>query len=209
MKIAQLSLLMSVVCSGAIAEPFSYRYVELGYFNQTDHVGGVSGNDKIESDGYDAKLSADFSNIILQLQHSEGDVNRVFGINPSSVGLDLGLKSTGVFVGGHGEPNEKTSFFGGFGYDHSKLDTNVGDSSTEQYRFGGGVRYWVVPHVEVNASLFYIHSESNDSDATDNDGSVSIGARFQPVDLISVGANYLRLVDANSDAYTIDARLQF
>jgi opacity protein-like surface antigen len=209
MKVARLALTLAVVCSGAMAEPFSYTYGEIGYFNQTDHVDGVPGNNKIESDGYTATISADFGGAILQLTHNQGDINRIFGDNPKDFDESFKLRSTGVFFGGHGEPDAKTSFFGGVGYDRSTLDTDTEDSQVDVYRFGGGVRYWVVPHVELDAEAFYVHAENHEFDESSNDGRIGVGVRFQPINMVSVGAKYFRLIDAESDAFTADVRLQF
>ncbi|HUH36421.1 MAG TPA: hypothetical protein VL027_00600, partial [Spongiibacteraceae bacterium] len=78
----------------------------------------------------------------------------------------------------------------------------------DTYSAGGGVRYWLVSMVEVNASLRFKHFR-DDMGYSDNDVQVSLGARLQPVELVSIGVNFDYLLDFRSEALSADVRLQF
>jgi hypothetical protein len=230
MKKSFLAIAITTLSITAVAEPFSYKYIELNYTNITqdldasgytyadleadflDRPTGKTGQVKqeLEIEGYGATLSWDFDNVLLQVSRQNAEVSKVFGLDPSDYGYGNDATATGFFIGGHGEPDAKSSFFGGIGYTREKFQSVIGDFDTDVYSFGGGMRYWLFPMVELDASLAYVHARSKDLGASDNDGQYSIGLRFQPLKMVSIGAHYSSFVDASdTSSLTVDARYQF
>src|SRR5690606_12600684 len=121
-----LALAITTLSTTAIAEPFSYKYLEINYTETTqdidapgytyadleadflDRSTGKSGQvtQELEIEGYGGTLSWDFDNVLLRVTHQRAEISKIFGLDPSEYGYDNDAKATGVFVGGHGEPDE-------------------------------------------------------------------------------------------------------
>lgn len=226
-----LAALILAAPVAALAEPHSYTYIEAGWFDRTAEwdleVEGVK--DEVEADGWSIAGSyRTEGGVLFQGYYSEGDIDRAWGVKPSEIERLTGIKtdfdveSWGVLVGGANYLDDKTSFWGGFGYGRDELKLRVSvpgigsESETyriDQYSLGGGVRHNVLPMLEINGGARIVHFRADESDLLDDfkdtDVEVTVGARFQPVKLVSIGASYARQLDADSEIIRADVRLQF
>lgn len=226
----------------AMADPHSYTYIEAGWFDRTAEwdleVDGLK--DEVEADGWSIAGSyRTEGGVLFQGYYSEGEVDKAWGTTPSetardvrnelllmgfdaAVGVDFDVTSWGILIGGANYLDDKTSFWGGFGYGRDELKFKVKALGTtvisesydvDQYSFGGGVRHNIVPMLELNGSARVVHFRADESDSLedfqDTDVEVTVGARFQPVKLVSIGASYARQLDADSEMIRADVRLQF
>ncbi len=208
-KIAIVVAAAAFSASVLAIEPHSYTYLEAAWFDRTDG----DGDEKIESDGYSLVGSYRTSEgVLFQANYSDAEVDKVWGLSLSGSGVKADLRKYGVMVGGTGQATERTSFWGGVGFDREELKlkaSGIGSDKIDidQWSFGGGVRHTLVDMLEVNAGLRVIHFRA-DGDS-DNDAELSIGARFQPINWISAGVSFARLLDAETDVIKVDARWQF
>lgn len=214
MKKALIAAAVAAFSSTAMAiEPHSYNYVELGWFDRTEELDVGLPNDELEGDGY--SLAGSFraeSGVLFQFNYSDGEIDRAWGEDLSGTGVSADYKKYGVLVGAASQATERTSFWGGVGFDREELEVAVSGfgsdtAEVDEIHFGGGVRHSLVDMLELNAGLRAIHFRGEDDN--DSDVEVSAGLRFQPVSLVSIGASYSRLLDFETEIVKADVRLQF
>ncbi len=223
MKKALLALSFSAAASLASAEqPFSYTYIEGAYIDRSAEweldVG--ESDDKVEGDGYSVTGSwQSASGVLLQAHYADGDIDKVWGVEVSDIpGGDADFERYGVLVGGTGQPNAKTSVWGGFGYDQEQVTLSVAGLGSDEVDFNNyslviGARYWLIDMLEINGSARLVHSRADETDVfrkySDTDTEAAVGVRFQPFSMVSVGATYARFLDSETETVKFDARLQF
>jgi hypothetical protein len=226
-KIFAAALACAAITPALAEHPHSYRYVEGGWFDRTaewDLEAGMP-KDEVEADGW--SIAGSFrtdGGALFQGYYSEGDIDKAWGAKPSEignllgVGVDFEVRSWGVLVGGASYINDRTSAWAGFGYGRDELKLKfkglfTEDYDIDQFSFGGGVRYTPIQMLEVNGGARLVHFRADETDLLDDyrdtDVEVTIGARFQPVRLVSIGASYARQLDAESEIIRADVRLQF
>ena len=203
-----------IAATPVLAQDFSYTYLEASYWDTTDKADIGLKNDEIRSSGYAVTGSYHFdAGLLVQLHYNDGKVDKAWGTKPSTLGVSADLKGWGLFVGGAGQAGKDVSLWGGLEYQRDREEISITGFSSERFDFdtysaGGGVRYWLVSMLEVNAALRFKHFR-DDMGYSDNDVQVSLGARLQPVELVSIGVNFDYLLDFRSEALSADVRLQF
>lgn len=185
------------------AQDFSYKYIEASYLQgETDSYG-----DDTEAGGAGIKISWDFDGLVMQAGRSEGEFDRILGIDPNDFGIDIDLKETSFFIGGSGPILENMSVLSGLTYSKVEIDSNIIDLSADVWSLGADFRYRIIPMLELTFGVHYIYADYDYFN--ENDFSYSAGLRFQPLEMISVGVTYIGYKDANVDSYKADIRYQF
>lgn len=202
-------------------EPHSYTYIEGGYWQSTGDVDQDLTNDStIEADGYSIAASYRSDNgLLLQGFYSEGEVDSFLGFSPSDLGLDLDSQYIGALIGAAQQINERASFYTGIEYGVTTLDFDINsgggsfsdDTKVRELSLIIGGRYTLVRMLELEASVRAIHynSPEKELDFSDNDGIVTVGLRFQPIDALSFGIYYAAAVDSDIDEARANIRWQF
>jgi hypothetical protein len=203
-----------IAATPALAQDFSYTYLEASRWDTTEKSDIGLKNDEIKSHGYTLTGSYHFdAGLLVQLHYNDGKVDKAWGDKPSALGVSADLDGWGLFVGGAGQARKDVSLWGGLGYERDTVEISIAGYGSESsdfdtYSAGGGVRYWLVSMLEVNAALRFKHFR-DDMGYSDNDVQVSLGARLQPAELVSIGVNFDYLLDYRSEALSADVRLQF
>lgn len=207
--------------SAALADPHSYTYIEGGWFDRSAEwdleVPGV--DNTVEGDGYSVGGSFHTdTGLLVRARYSEGDIDNAWGITPSDVDGSMEVESYGFLIGGATQSSAKTSLWAGLGFDHDELTARVSglgsaDYDVDHYSLAVGARHSLIQMVEINGGGRLVHSRADETDLLDSytntDVELSVGARFQPINMLSIGANYARFLDAESELITADIRLQF
>lgn len=186
-------------------EKHSYNYVEGSYWDQ-------SSND-VEGDGHSILGSFEISkSAFVTLGYSDGSVDEILGIDLSSFDAEIDYEGITIGFGGYGQVNERLSTWGGLTYTRETYEGRISgfseDVDANSFQFGGGLRYWAFSQVEINGTLLYRYTESDDVDASDNDYGLGLGARFYLGD-ISLGVTAVRLLDAELDQLSASIRYNF
>lgn len=207
--------------SAALAEPHSYTYIEGGWFDRSAEwdleIPGV--DNTVEGDGYSVAGSFHTdTGLLVRARYSEGDIDSAWGIKPSDVDGNMDVESYGFLIGGASQSSPKTSIWAGFGYDRDELTATVSglgsaDYEVDHFSLAVGARHSLIPMIEINGGGRLVHSRADETDLldkySDTDVELSVGARFQPIKMLSIGANYAHFLDADSELITADIRLQF
>ncbi|HUH37964.1 MAG TPA: outer membrane beta-barrel protein [Spongiibacteraceae bacterium] len=215
MKTLSAAIVLCAAASAATAKDFNYNYVEVGYWDRSDVIDIDLRDDDVENDGYSLKLSLHTQGgLLFQLGARQGESDKYWGANAPK-GADTDLEAYSVLVGGANQYSADLSFWGGLGYERQDISLPYGGLATgysdlNTWSLGGGARYWLLPMVEVNGGLNYVHVKGGDGlTFNDNDLQVSVGARFEPIKWVSIGVGYDYRLDSGADALSADLRLQF
>lgn len=212
--IIRILLLASIVAATpalAGTEHHTYNYLSIARTETEIPLDFGVDDDELELETDSATLSFHVEGgALFQFAYADGEVTRILGIDPKDVGEDVDVKVLGVLVGGARYYGDDTSVWGGIGYTYTKVKTRFfGDTDSDGYQFGLGVRHSVLPMLEINGSGFFVHEEPRDFDESETDFEVTVGLRLRPIEHFSIGGSYARLVDNDAESVRVDARLEF
>jgi len=214
------SALFLASASAMAYEPHNYTYIEASYWDYSMEYDAGLDNNEIEGDGYAVAASYQTEeNLVVRAYYAKGEIDSMFGLDLSGTGVSIDSEQFGIFVGGGGQVNERTSVVAGMnvGVRTLSLDVNdpgfslKGDADIIDYGFTAGARFWLTEMIELNGSIGWIRydSDEDDLDYSHNDVIGSVGVRFQPISQVSIGANYTALFDADDEQVSADIRYQF
>lgn len=200
------SLVLPLAAHAYDYQPFSYNFVDATYWDQS--------SDAVEGDGYSVSGSFELKeSAFVTVGYSEGTVDEILGVSLSSVDADIDYEGITIGFGGYGQVNERLSTWGGLSITRESYEGRIGsltgDLDADTIRFGGGLRLWAFPKVELNTQIYYVYTDSDDLDVSENDYSLGIGARFYLVGGLSLGVHASRLFDAESDQVAASIRYDF
>lgn len=207
-----IGLLTATTALAASKHQHTYNWVSAGTTDievPVDFGPGLSGD--IEATTNTAEISySSADGVLLQLNYSDGEVDRVLGVDPGDFGEKVDVRMIGALVGGVRYYSPQTSVWGGIGYTYTKLETRfLGSADSDGYRFGVGARHSITPIFEVNVSGFVVHEEPRDIDEEETDFEIALGFRVRPIDWLSVGASAAYMLDNEVEAWQADVRIEF
>ncbi|MBP8925139.1 MAG: outer membrane beta-barrel protein [Pseudomonadales bacterium] len=184
----------------AMAQEFSYDYVQLDYANSEIDAGRSDVDvEKIALIGGWAPTANSYTR--LDLAYSELD-------NSPIDGRDYALT-----VGGRTSLTDCIDMYLGVTAAYKRFSDVPGSSDLDGYGLGAeiGMRSWLFPQLEVDVRGSYLDLYSGDlDDAIDtSDFTASIGARFYATPVFSIGAGYSYAVDAELNTLSAGLRYDF
>lgn len=191
----------------ANATDFSYSYVQLNSFDAKD-----SERD-IESSGEGLTLSYQSTGGgFVQFEYQRGDIDELRNRSVS----DKDNPSFGLVFGGARQFSDKLSLWTGAGVAYSEVETDIVTVNIYTYSMDLGLRYWLIPRVEVNGSVGAVVDDYGDEDPangfdddTEADARAEIGVRFYPLERLSIGAAASGRADGRTERYDVDLRWDY
>lgn len=186
----------------AMAQEFSYNYVQLGYANSeidADHSSDVDVDSYALGAGW-APTANSYTR--LDLAYSELD-------NTAIDGRDYALT-----VGGRTSLTDRIDMYLGVTAAYERFSDLPGSSDLDSYGLGAeiGMRSWLFPKLELDVKGSYLDLYSGDLDDAGFDTSdftASIAARFYATPVFSIGAGYAYAVDAETNTLSAAVRYDF
>lgn len=197
MKIKSLyavAVLVAAISTPAIAENFSYSYLQVGYSTGDVNVGGL----KVDSSGLAFSASAPINDTLYVVG---GYANQELSLGNLSVDGD----SFNIGVGARTSINQNTDLTTTLSY--VSTETNVYglvDKATG-YELDFGVRHKVNDSFELLGGFGFTSAGSPKINTT----SVSIGGRYKVNNNLSVGAGYSYATNEDADARGIVVATRF
>lgn len=185
----------------AMAQDFSYDYVQLGYANSEIDAG----NDDVDVDSYGVGAGwapTAHSYTRIDLAYSELDNTPIDGRDYS------------VTVGGRTSLTDCIDMYLGVIGAYSRVSDVPNSSDLDAYGLGAeiGMRSWIFPQLEIDVKGTYLDLYSGDLDDAGidtDDFTASIGARFYATPVFSIGGGYSYAVDSEVDTLSAGVRYDF
>ena len=201
MKKAILGICLTLPMA-AMAQEFSYDYVQLGYANSELDAGGSNDVD-VDSVGVAVGWAPTANSYTrLDLAYSELDDTPIDG------------RDYAVTVGGRTSLTDCIDMYLGVIAAYKRFSDVPGSSDLDAYGLGAeiGMRSWLFPQLELDVKGSYLDLYSGDLDDAGidtDDFTASIDARFYATPVFSIGAGYSYAVDSEVDTLSAGVRYDF
>ncbi len=201
-------MLFSAACAVAADYPdFSYNYVQLYAFDAKDSERDI----ETSAPGFELSAQSRGGGFI-RLSYENGDVDELRGVSAS----DRDYIAMQALFGGASQLNDRLSVWTGIGVAYEEVDTSV-TVNNYAYSMELGLRYWLLPRVEVNGSVVGVRWDYHESDGLsdsyregyDTDLGVELGLRVYPLKRLSIGGSASGMVDGRTERYEIDLRWNY
>ena len=185
----------------AMAQDFSYDYVQLGYANS--EIDSIDADVDVDSYGLGGGWAPTANSYTrIDLAYSEMDNTPLDGRDYS------------VTVGGRTSLTDCIDMYLGVIGAYSRVSDVPNSSDLDAYGLGAeiGMRSWLFPQLELDVKGTYLDLYSGDLDdagVDTDDFTASIGARFYATPVFSIGGGYSYAVDSETETLSAGVRYDF